>query len=81
MLQPCIVSISVLNNYNLKIEYETGEIKKFDVTPYITGTWYGELKDVDYFKTVRVLPGGVGIEWEHGQDVSPHELYENSISM
>ena len=25
------------------------------------------------------LPGGVGIEWPEGQDVAPHELYENSI--
>lgn len=46
----------------------------FDVAPYITGSWYGELKDAAYFKTVRLLPGSVGIEWINGQDIAPHEL-------
>ncbi len=37
------------------------------------------LKQTDYFKTVRVLLGGVGIEWLEGQDIAPHELYDESI--
>jgi hypothetical protein len=62
----------------LRLYYETGEIKLFDVTPYAEGTWYGELKDEAYFRSVRLLPGGTGIEWRDGQDIAPHELYELS---
>ena len=54
-------------------------MKIFDVAAYATGPWYGQLKDESYFNAVQLLPGGVGSEWPKGQDVAPHELYENSI--
>lgn len=37
---------------------ETGENKLFDVLPYITGTWYKELKNDKYFKTVHIILKG-----------------------
>ena len=46
---------------------------------WVTGSWYGELQDTACFCSVPLLPGGVGIEWLHGQDIAPHELYELSI--
>ncbi len=36
-----------------------------------------ELADVDTFNTVH--PCGTTVEWEDGQDIAPHELYELSI--
>ncbi|MDR3002291.1 MAG: DUF2442 domain-containing protein [Fibromonadaceae bacterium] len=81
MLQPKIKSIKPVEAFNLFLEYETGEKKRFDVSPYIKGTWYSELKDEIYFKTVRIVNSGYGIEWANGQDIAPHELYENSISI
>ena len=79
MLQPKIVGLEPLADYKLQLCYETGEEKIFDVSPYIQGDWYKRLKDVEYFKTVRILPEGTGIEWADGQDIAPHELYETSI--
>jgi hypothetical protein len=80
MLQPKLIKVEPLDAMKLRLVYETGEVKFFDVTPYATGTWFGELKDASYFKTVRMLPDGTGIEWGNGQDIAPHELYECSIS-
>ena len=79
MLQPKIKRIETIEPYSLKLEYENGEIRIFDVSPYINGAWYSALKDKEYFKSVRLLPGGIGIEWADGQDIAPHELYEYSI--
>jgi hypothetical protein len=79
MLQPKIESIKVIEPFSLFLEYETGEKRLFDVLPYIKGSWYGELKDKDYFKNVRIINKGYGIEWTNGQDIAPHELYENSM--
>jgi len=79
MLCPKIIDVEALNNYKVKLKYETGEIKIFDVLPYIFGTWYEELRNSSYFKTVHLVSGGKGIEWEHGQDIAPHELYDMSI--
>ena len=80
MLQPKLKLVEPLEDFNLRLIYENGEIKIFDVKPYISGTWFNELKNADYFQTVRVLPDGSGIEWENGQDIAPHELYECSLN-
>ena len=79
MLQPRITAVTPMPLHFLHLEYETGEKRLFDVNPYISGSWYGELSDERYFQTVSLLPGGVGIEWKHGQDIAPHELYERSV--
>lgn len=79
MLQPNLVKVEPVESYKLLLYYETGEVKLFDVAPYISGSWYGELNQESYFRMVRMLPGGIGIEWENGQDIVPHELYENGV--
>jgi hypothetical protein len=80
MLTPKLTGIEALEGYTLKLNYETGEIKFFNVLPYISGAWYEELKNHNYFKTVHIISNGNGIEWEHGQDIAPHELYDMGIS-
>lgn len=79
MLQPELLSVSPKDDYKLLLLYENGEKKIFDVSAYISGAWYGELKDLETFKKVRVANHSV--EWEGGQDIAPHELYNNSISV
>ena len=81
MLQPRIIGLEPLDSYKLKLQYDTGEIKLFDVSPYISGEWFGLLRDKDYFKSVRIIPGGTGIEWREGQDIAPHELYEDGVPL
>jgi len=80
MQHPKIVKVMPLENYTLKLEYETGECKLFNVLPYISGSWFEELLETGYFNTVHIVPGGQGIAWEHGQDIAPHELYEISTA-
>jgi hypothetical protein len=80
MLTPKIIGVEALEDYKIKLNYETGEIKFFNVLPYISGAWYEELNNYNYFKTVHIISNGNGIEWEHGQDIAPHELYDMSIS-
>ena len=72
------VSVTPLADHVLLVVFNNDERRLFDVKPYIQGSWYGELENVDYFRTVSLLPGGSGIEWAHGQDIAPHELYEMS---
>lgn len=79
MLQPKLTKVEPIARMKLRLYYETGEVKLFDVAPYATGSWYGMLQDDAYFNRVQLLSDGSGIEWPDGQDVAPHELYENSI--
>ena len=66
-----------LSGYRLEIHYDNGEIRIFDVTPYIKGNWFGKLKEPRAFASVK--PCGDTVEWAGGQDIAPHELYELSV--
>ena len=76
MLYPKILDVEPLDNYKIKLRYKTGEIKLFNVLPYISGKWYEELYNHDYFKSVHMISNGKGIEWGNGQDIAPYELYD-----
>lgn len=75
-MQPRLTDVKPLESYKLLLCYDNGERRIFDVTPYITGIWYGQLTNPDVFRTVRV--SGRTVEWADGQDIAPHELYELS---
>ncbi len=79
MLQPKILEVKPLENYKLFLVFNSNEEKIFDVTPYIFGEWYEKLLDIQYFNTVHV--SGNTVEWEGGQDIAPHELYELSVTV
>jgi len=81
MTYPKIANVKPLEDYKLMLKYETGQKKIFNVLPYMSGRWYEELYDKNYFKTVHLISEGDGIEWMHGQDIAPHELYEMSIEI
>ena len=76
MLRPVAKNVKAIDDYKIVIEFDSGEKKIFDVAPYITGSWYGELSDVNYFKSVFVK--GFTVEWLHGQDLCPDEIYYSS---
>ncbi len=77
MMQPKPIDVKPLKNYRILVTFETGEIKIFDVTPYISGDWFGKLKETEYFNTVHIHNNIV--TWAGEQDIAPHELYEFSI--
>ena len=78
MLTPKIESVECEKPYFLILKYENGEKFLFDVEPYISGNWYSQLESWDYFTQVKITEDGYGIEWPTGQDIAPHELYNNS---
>ena len=79
MNYPAVLNVVPNDDYSVVVTFETGEIKKFNVKPYLSGEWFGQLSNTDVFNTVR--PCGNTIEWEDGQDIAPHELYELSVAI
>ena len=77
MLRPTAVEVSPQNDYTLKVVFDNGEVKIFDVKPLIKGSWFGELSDLEVFKTVSVT--GLSVEWKNGQDICPDDLYYLSV--
>ena len=74
---PKPIQIKTLENYKIKIKFENGEEKVFDMEKYIHEKFYKKLKNKKYFETVKVA--GNTIEWENGEDVAPENLYYDSI--
>ena len=77
MLRPTATDVKPGKDYSIVITFDNGEIKTFDVRPYIKGSWYGKLSDVSYFNSVTV--DGFTVVWPDGQDLCPDEIYELSI--
>ena len=52
MLRPTAVAVVPIDNYLIRIRFDNGEEKKFDVKPYIKGEWYGRLKEYQQMGTL-----------------------------
>ena len=76
-MEPTAINVTPLPDYQLRVTFDNGETRKFDVTPYLSYEWYGELRDIRLFNAVRVA--GLSIEWPNGQDIAPDCLYDNSV--
>lgn len=77
MKYPHAVNVVPRAGYKLLITFDNGERRLFDVSPYISGSWFGELRDEQFFSSVRL--DGHTVVWPNGQDIAPHELFECSV--
>ena len=71
------IAVEPMPDYRLLVTFDNQELRLFDVTPYLDHPAYRELKIPALFNTVK--PAGLSVEWLHGQDLCPDELYYNSI--
>lgn len=72
-MNPSVKTVEAIDGHKLRLQFENGELKIFDVSPYLEKGIFVELKDENYFKQVRVAFGS--IEWPHEQDFSRDTLY------
>ena len=71
---PTIARVEAKDNYQLEIRFQRpSTVKIVDVKPYLNKGVFRELRNVNYFRKVRVIFGG--IEWPHKQDLSAETLY------
>lgn len=75
-MRPRAVKLEPKEDYTILVEFDNGELRIFDVKPYLNHKAFEELKDIKEFNTVRI--SGLSIEWENGADICPDELYNNS---
>ena len=77
-LTPRIIKAKAIDNYKIEIQYETGEIKIYDMTELLnTCKFYERLKDKEKFKKMSIV--GLSLQWENGEDIAPELLYNDSI--
>ena len=72
-----IKSVKPLKDYMIEVTFENGDVKIFDVKPYLDTGIFRELKNIEIFNTVKVNFDTV--EWSNGADLDPEEIYECSV--
>ena len=71
-----VVRVEPLPDYHLKLTFKNGEIRVFDMNPYLNLGIFNELNDISMFNTVRVSFDT--IEWKNEADMDPEILYAES---
>jgi hypothetical protein len=76
-MNPRVKYVKPLDNYKLELEFDNGEKKLFDVSPFLNIGKFSELKSDNMFKSVVSYLGS--IQWSNGLDLCPDTLYEDGV--
>ena len=71
------VGVEPLNNYLLRVFFSNGEVKIFDVKPYLELKVFAPVKDKSFFAKVKTEFNTV--VWNDRIDIDPEELYWDSV--
>ena len=75
-MNPRVKDVKPNEDYTITLIFDNGEIRIFDVKPYMDKGIFRELKDRKIFNSVRPFLGSV--QWANGQDFCPDTLYLES---
>jgi hypothetical protein len=67
------------SDYRLLLTFDDGSLRLVDLRDQLFGEVFEPLKDINYFKTVRVNPDLDTIVWANGADLAPEYLYEAGV--
>ena len=76
---PRPVSVSATENYSLNVAFNNGEIRRFDVSPYLAYPAFEALKSRSLFAQARVAHNTV--VWNEDVDIAPESLYLESTEI
>ena len=63
-MNPYVLSVRALPDFQLELGFENGECRIFDVKPYLGRGVFQQLRDLAVFQTAHVVAGSV--EWIGG---------------
>jgi hypothetical protein len=75
-MNPRVANVKTEQNFTLLITFNNGEVKKFDVKPYLGIGIFKELKNLSLFNSVKPFLGS--IQWANGVDLCPDTIYLES---
>ena len=75
-MNPRVTTVHPNPDYTITLTFANGEVRRFDVKPYLDKGIFRALKDLQNFNTVKPSLGS--IQWQGGQDFCPDTLYMDS---
>jgi len=78
-MNPMVQSVEALAGHLLRLVFDNGEVRVFDLKPYLDKGVFRELQDERRFRKVRVVAGSV--EWPGEIDLSHDTLFVKSAAL
>jgi len=78
-VNPAIVKVMPADDFRLILSFADGEVRRFDMKPYLDNGLFTQLKDKGIFESVKVTFDT--IEWSNKLDFDPEVLYEKSTPL
>lgn len=78
-LNPRVKSVRPQPDYTLRLTFTNGEVRIFDVKPYLSTGIFRPLQNREVFNSVRPFLGSV--QWSNEADLCPDTLYEKSTPL
>lgn len=78
-MNPRVKEVNPNPDYTLTLIFTNGEVKVFDVKPYLDKGIFRELQNRQLFYSVKPFLGTV--QWLHGQDFCPDTLYIDGVNV
>ncbi|MCM2264602.1 MAG: DUF2442 domain-containing protein [Desulfuromonadales bacterium] len=72
-----VVRVLPREDYHLEVEFSTGEVRLFDVRPYLDKGVFTQLKDRALF--ARAFVACDTVCWPNDLDIAPETLYVKSV--
>jgi hypothetical protein len=76
-MNPRVKLVKPNADYTITLTFTNGEVRSFDVKPYLNIGIFKELKEPSLFNSVK--PFLDSIQWQNGQDFCPDTLYLESV--
>ena len=77
ILGPRVIKVAANEDFTLVVEFDNGETRRFDMSPYLEKGVFKKLKDTVRFKAAYVAYGTV--VWPEDLDIAPETLYMESV--
>ena len=71
-----VIEAKYVRDFTVWVRFEDGTEGEVDLSAELYGTVFEPLRDISYFKQVRVNPELGTIEWPNGADLASEFLYE-----
>jgi hypothetical protein len=71
-----VTEATYVGEYKINVRFENGEVRLVDLAPHLYGPVFEPLKDLSFFKSLRVDTDIDTIAWPNNADFSPDFLYE-----
>ena len=75
-----ITTVEPLEGHNLRLAFSDGLIRDVDLSPLLHGPLGEQLRDLAYFRRVRVDEQSRTIVWPNGLDPDPDMLRDNYLA-